>query len=485
MVDSSLCVQPANASRSNNMTSIYQLPTEVLDNILLYLDNGHPSFPSFEGRKGKGDFRNLCLASKQLLPQIQTYLCSSFWITDSSRTWTIREFLRTLLCRPSLAVNVKKVGLCAWCAWDRASDAWDQPSYDTNRQSLTPCDQKLFQRAATSLALPERDHWYRLIRKNNDEVYIALLLLVLPNLRELTILAPSNSPILAKALHHVATLQPVAEMGLQRLEKVYFGVRGEDKTHGDLVDVVPFLRIPSIRRIEISGWASSTASSSQIASVQSDLTHLSILCGGVEPNAIGQILKSAPHVESFHYIHGHINELHFHPRAFGDALRMTKHSLKVLKIWTDAQNVYNSVTASPYSHNLGTLRDFSRLKELYVSFEVLLGPSLPTNLVDVLPPSIVHIKVEDFDGTWSKLYCEELVYCLVELFEHKEDRTPQLYEVAANYLPNRPDRNKRSKRAIVKLIKAAMDAAIVLKDSEWGKICPQDPRLWLYKEGWI
>ena len=467
------------------MTSIHQLPTEVLDNILLHFDNGRPSFPPIKGRKEKEDLTNLCLASKQLLPRIQAYLYSSFWITDPSRTWTIRAFLRTILCRLSLAVHVKKVVLCAWRAWDRASDATDESMYDTKRKSLTWYDQKLFQRAATSLALPERDYWHRLIGENNDEVYVALLLLVLPHLRELIIHAPSKSPILSMALHRATILPPVSEMGLQRLEKIYYGVRGGNRICGDLAEVAPFFRIPSIRSIEISGWLSSIPSSSPIVSGQSDLIHLSIRYGGVEPSVIGEILKSTPHLESFHYCHGYLNELpplRFNPRAFGDALRTTKHSLKILKLSTDARNV---VGTSTYNHNLGTLRDFSKLEELYVSFEVLLGPSRPINLVNVLPPSIVHIKVEDFDGAWSSLYCEELVYCLVELFEQTQDRTPRLYKVAADYMPNRPDRNKRSKRAIVTLIEAAMHAAIVLEDFEWGKLRHQDPRLWLYKDGWI
>ena len=82
-------------------------------------------------------------------------------------------------------------------------------------------------------------------------------------------------------------------------------------------------------------------------------------------------------------------------------------------------------------------------------------------------------------------YTARSLSCLVDLFEQKKDRTPGLLEVAADYMPNRPYRNKRRKKAILKLIEAALDAAIVWEDFEWGKLRYQHPRLWLYKEGWI
>lgn len=148
--------------------------------------------------------------------------------------------------------------------------------------------------------LPDKHFWRRIIRKDVDEVFVALLILALPNLRKLEMLAPSKPDILAKALYHTSILRPVEGMGLQRLEYVSYGVRG-NVTPGDIADIAPFFRLPSIQRICATGHMRSTIRPWPAMLGPSNVKHLEFHYGAIEPSLLDDILRSAQHLGSLSY----------------------------------------------------------------------------------------------------------------------------------------------------------------------------------------
>ncbi|KAI4184836.1 MAG: hypothetical protein LQ348_004487 [Seirophora lacunosa] len=94
---------------------------------------------------------------------------------------------------------------------DRDSDEWDS-GYDDDRKyspGQNRGNRKLFQKAIQYPALSNKTFWRSAVRKDVDEVYLALLLLLLPNLRELELGLPLRFDILTKTLHHATLLRPL------------------------------------------------------------------------------------------------------------------------------------------------------------------------------------------------------------------------------------------------------------------------------------
>lgn len=149
--------------------------------------------------------------SRFFVPATRRRLYASFWCDRKKETWRIRAFLHTVIASPLLASYVVSLKLDAWRAWDRDSDEWDS-GYDDDRKyspGRNRDDRKLFQKAIQYPALSDKTFWRSAVRKDVDEVYLALLLLLLPNLRELELGLPLRFDILTRTLHHATLLRPL------------------------------------------------------------------------------------------------------------------------------------------------------------------------------------------------------------------------------------------------------------------------------------
>lgn len=275
------------------MGHLYDLPNELPHPILQELQGG---IPGQEPPQTTALYQ-LCLASKTLARHAQPILYAAFWVDKERATWRIRAFLRTVIANPSLAAHVNYLKLSTWRAWDRESDEWDDSSYlmrdhacyDDHRQ-YSPAqnrrDRKYFQKAIRDLALVEKKVWRHAVRKDVDEVFVAMLLLLLPNLRELDIMASSNAVFLAKALCHAPTAMLAAKSvpSLQSLERVFYGVRGNTSC-GNINDVAPFFRLPKIHTIK-TGYRMGFPLPRPHFYGDINLEHLQLQINGVHPESL-------------------------------------------------------------------------------------------------------------------------------------------------------------------------------------------------------
>ena len=249
-----------------------------------------------------------------------------------------------------MARHVKEVELYQWRAWNRESDEWDHIGYDDQRTysaRQNNYDRKLFQRAIRALALSDKTFWRHAVRKDVDEVYVALLLLLLPNLRDLRISAPSEPEVLAKAFLHATVLHPARApvMGLQQVESVWYGVRGNVST-ADVLDIAPFFRIPSLRTLEIGGHLTSRTVLWPKFPEPSAITHLHFRHVTIVPRVLADILHVTRCLESFHYNHCNLSRrddpMEFHPERFKDALQVAAHSLRELHVQPDCTAIIST-----------------------------------------------------------------------------------------------------------------------------------------------
>ncbi|KAI4137167.1 MAG: hypothetical protein L6R39_007438 [Caloplaca ligustica] len=233
------------------MVHVLEFPEDLI--ILIVQNLQMRGLGHSESSPSRKDLTQLCLASRLFLPTTQRMLYSCFWCDKQEETWRIRAFLRTVIANPSLASCVVRLCLSYWCAWDIDSDEWND-GYDEHRKYLAAqdrCDRKWFRNAIRDPALPEKTFWQDTVRKDVDEVYLALLILLLPNLQELYLGAPLKSVILAKALDHATLLRPIHApyVGLQKLVVHLSYYLRSDVLREDINQLVSLFRLRAIREI--------------------------------------------------------------------------------------------------------------------------------------------------------------------------------------------------------------------------------------------
>lgn len=369
------------------MAHLLDLPEDLIILILRYLRQREPGDLGY--RPLRTNLVRLCLVSRSFVPATRRTLYASFWCDQQKETWRIRAFLRTVIANPLLASYVVGLKLNAWRAWNRDSDEWDS-GYDDDRK-YSPVqnrnDRKLFQKAIHHLALSDKTFWRSAVRKDVDEVYLALLLLLLPNLRKLELGLPLRFDILEKALHHATLLRPlhVPLASLQKLENVGCWFRG-NVAQGDINELAPFFRLPCLRKIRAGAQLVSSKPWPQVPQ-HPTLNCLRLRCHDIQPEALGSMLHGLPSLREFAFEPFSLFEyILFHPQRFGSALMNAAASLR--EICITHENLYRGDGTL-----LGSFRSFTQLKCLRTELRWLLGDARSVRLVDILPPSLEKLSL--------------------------------------------------------------------------------------------
>ena len=379
------------------MVHLDKLPDEILLPILRA--SREPSIPPHRPRPDNTALLQVCLASKRFLGCAQCVLYSEFWCDDGPKTWQIRALLRTIITRPDLAEHMRTVSLNSWRAWNRVGDEWEEFGYFATRDytmAQNRSDRELFKSAIRSLALSDKRFWRHAVRTNIDEVFVALLLLLLPKLLKLEISCPPTFYVLEKALDHAAMLRPANGkiLGLQRLEDLRFCVRG-NTSRGYVTDLALFLRLPALTSIEnlerISSWPERRRL--QLPGGLA-IKRLALGCSSILTLTLIEIFQAIDSLEILNYSHCEC----FHPSLealntwqFIEALKgAAAHSLKELELSADS-----------FTQTLGSLHDFRHLQRLRTNTQLLIGDcphSGPEELVGILPRSIENLTLLNLHG---------------------------------------------------------------------------------------
>ena len=444
------------------MARLTDLPEEIL--LPIFHATREPPLPPHHPRPDNRALLQICLTSRTLLYRAQSILYSSFWCDDPTKTWQIRAFLRTVIARPHLSKHVRALSLIRWRAWNRDSDELDDPRYDEGRSYSTAenrRDRKLFQKAIRSLALSEKQFWRHAVRTDVDEVYVAVLLLMLPNLVNLEISCPSKFEILEKALYHAAVLRPTNSkiIGLQKLKILRFSVRG-NISRADVADLVMFFRLPSLESVETGERITSrpTRPWPQVTK-NPTLKRLQLTCSIIDRSTLAKLLQSIDSLEYLNYKHcacfsGSLSV--FHAREFkADLLVAAAHSLKELCLIDST-----SLHAQP----LGSLQDFCHLQRLDTETKLLIGTcphSAAEQLTDILPSSLKDLKIHDLQRhlkTGCGAYDQ-----LTNLVRNKSAKRLQLKVIETGSSSDTEKRALREMDYFLDLVNVSKAAGVTLK----------------------
>jgi len=386
------------------MSSIYEIPIELLDHILKLADNPFSQM-------------SVCRKFNDLATPIAYRGIQLRCQTDADIPFDIHLLLQTLISRPALGAHVRS--LC----FDDRHGGWRPPRYVAAQPYLDHFSS--FSAEATARGLPLE------VRRDLKEGYVddmfVLLLSYLPGLQVLHIEKLDDLGILMRHISWTAKLPS----GLQSLRLLTI-------KHGIIIDerndyLVPVFRLPALRIVScydaIMGCAiSDTALSPGSSSVEQILLEYSgfVPFSRWEDGPLATLISSSRALRRFTYRSDEpltgVPGSFYVSSIWNALLKHAKHTLERLDIIFPDQNPTGPVGS------LGLLRDFTRLTHVYATLTILLGPhneKNPIPLSMVLPESLVFLAIW-IDEDWRGVIA---IPVLVQLLASRRDSVRRLNEL--------------------------------------------------------
>lgn len=364
-----------------------------------------------------------------------------------------RSFLQAITTRPFLATAVRELDLSGW-----QSEAISE----TEQIDVQTCSWLTENVHASAYTQEEIADWQRGLAKGHGDPWVALLLPLLTQLRQLHLSYASHTPFLDSVMqravagerpfHKNPAFQHLQEVSLHRRDEIDSSEPQATAEGGSQAPsaalLMPFFQLPSMRAIiadsvidpgtithdtgadhdeeeeldeqpETDGVSSGLSSITEIDLRASSGNH------GMEA-----LVASCADLRSFKYQHcdSHVHSQGYQPSAFYRSLTRSKDTLQTL--WLDHYGNHYPFTAAGLNQThdewFGSLADFTALQEVRIRLTNLLDiryqnePSTP--LVNCLPSSLETLYVEG---------CEErllpiLVSQLQTVLKHRQSKAPRL-----------------------------------------------------------
>lgn len=354
------------------------------------------------------------------------------------------SFIFAIMKRPSLASVVRELNLSLW-----RKESIPQADWDALRRSSI-----LGERVeASSYSQDETAQWVEHLAKGRGDAWIALMLPLLTQLRQLHLVYSTPSicldRIMQRAIDNKRPFQ--SQTPFQHLSKVSLHHREDldrptahlNAEHGSHEDqsalLLSFFQLPSMRSVVANSVMDPTSTSID-PDLETDETepfcagHSSIteidLRRSSGNRGMEALIASCPDLKSFKYQHSdsHLTSNGYQPTAFYRSLTRSKRSLQTL--WLDHYGDHYPFTSAGLNQThdewFGSLADFSALRELRIRLPNLLDiryQSEPTSpLINSLPRSLEILYIEG---------CEErhmgmLVSQLRTVVRNRRSRFPHL-----------------------------------------------------------
>ncbi|KAL8818371.1 MAG: hypothetical protein Q9191_007956 [Dirinaria sp. TL-2023a] len=416
------------AADDRNMVRLDTLPSEILHCIISkikYQSRHALALPTtgFQRRQIKRlreksmiTLSRLCLVSKCLQQYAESHLYEA-WQSRSCQQvdeeWddldqrSLHRFLLTIILRPRLAKHVKYIEAIHWRIRETPGD---------DNLFMGP-EWQLFIDTAVEVGLAGHESWSCTLKAGSADPLIALLLTQVPNLQELSLVVPRGSRWPRRVLALYTAQSPDwINYSFDHLRKVSYC--GALKLL-DFDQVVPCFFLPSVETILLDRcedkwtWDNLDHNRKRIyypfPKHGSKITTLKLERSLFKPNIVKGIVRSCPALRSFAFSLHHQQRLDLEkslaiadPPKILEAISSAQNNLVELKLGISCFFYYHWLLKTqqrPLIRPVGSLRAFSKLSTLDISFVMLLGSqqdSAPT-LVSVLPPALKVLKLRTDD----------------------------------------------------------------------------------------
>jgi hypothetical protein len=348
----------------------------------------------------------------------------------------LQLFMKAIVRQPSLASVIQCLDLSRW------ESAPAQSFLDADELAQLSIWAKSFSRS-------EEEHiqWEQDLLKGNEEAWIALLLSLANNIRQLKLAYPRENKYLDQIFDRAVNSERQSGQchGFLRMEEVFLSHMEDDESKGSLspAQLLPFFQMPSMRTVNadtviepalpsVDSGRETEIGTEDEAARPSLITNLTLNTSNAA-QGLESLLALCPSLKSLKYQHSddHALASGFQPTSFFTSLATSKPTLESL--WLDNLGTHHAFTASglneSYDGYFGSLADFTALKDLRIRLLNLLDvgytfePSAP--LPEILPASIERIHIESCKENSLPMLISQLQLVL----EARKDRFKELKRV--------------------------------------------------------
>ncbi|THC98537.1 hypothetical protein EYZ11_001967 [Aspergillus tanneri] len=311
-----------------------------------------------------------------------------------------RSFLGAILRRPELARAVRSMYFEDW-----KQTSVSPPPFPSSWEA----DWTLYKNWAQAVSHSEEEHvqWEQDLANSVEEAWIALVLPLVANVRQLRLVYPKESVYLDRTLQRAMKgerpfdSQP-AFGALQEVSLRHMETEGDSPGSYLPSQILPFFQLPCMRTLTADSVIESQAPSSEWPPTgTSKISEITLQSSNGSKGMQG-LIASCSSLQSFKYQHSdsHLQSEAYQPAAFARSLAGSKGSLQTL--WLDSYGTHLpfTITGANETHDewFGPLVEFTVLKDLRIRLPNLLDiryqPEPSTALPDVLPPSVESLAVE-------------------------------------------------------------------------------------------
>lgn len=411
------------------MASLSRLPNEMIAETW-----GHVLEPK--------DIENFALVSKNIyaigIPFIMEHNklkkeFSFFETGSNTRASAPAYLLKNVLLRPRVALYVTHLSIGrVQHRWQASNgEGYDDMTYSNNRPKKRhdpyPDDEMaLFIRAIRKtgfVPLVEVGQWIQYVRMGDEDEILALLSLFLPNLTTMTLYNEGRifSQNFRKTIRRIAL--DGQQRFLTRLKTVC--LQGDFSSDNDYLEsdwLEDFYNLPLLHAIDVKSiviWRNVDTVQTYIPG-SSNITELTFVDSSVHGKTMSELLESIKALKKFSYMEPGIGFYIFDPFWMRAALLAhAKHSLESL-----------TITFSQTEGNLlGTLCDFTALRELETNIHLLIRETRVEKLPDLLPTSIEQLHLH----MGGLRFCNSVPSLIKSFVQEKSQRLPNLRAIKLSW----------------------------------------------------
>ena len=403
------------------MATLTSLPPEIFQAIVFHL-TGFSVIPGYKGTRS--DLFNLSRTSKSLRSDVEPlfYHDISFEWKEHKCLPPIHLLVRTIMNRPALTFLIHHLAFCD--ERPRVKEARTRPQHHLpklvppgsiwegyDKSSVTPAEYEALEEAIAALCPLKSTKWLERLEQGEVDVWIALLITRVPNLRSLWLdyLFQQDTEAISTVLKEI--IAAAQSQLLLSLDDMTFGmdIPWVHKALPQSMNVDTILScffLPSLKSVYVYLSAQTVIWPNGHVPV-SKVTYLELAHSQPSVGSLGEMVKATPRLHRLDYTLcfdvKHPRGEHFDCGKLGAALQHVQDTLQSLLISIDPLSpVTDREELLNITGTLPSLRDYEALSDIMVPLDMLMSwnPELNRDVPNLLPPHLEKLCLTD-DSLWS------------------------------------------------------------------------------------
>ena len=302
--------------------------------------------------------RNVFQLASPFLSEHRALIRTYHTLRNSTNPDAIAKLLATVIADPCIGYYVKRIELGPLA--ESPVGVHQENVYPKDKLDLfttAALDSKCLKRPSEEDVLDEKEFWSNAIQDGNEDILLAILLPLLPNLTALSMEA--NSTRIKWYDSAVEQAASAKNPTLCKLTHIRLNPRREYGYHIDQIQ--KFCSLPSVRVVTVPRAVGLDSRLHELLpDTSSNVTHLKLWESCIDAKVFHEFLRGFPKLQSFTYLYDVFREESHHTFMIRSSLlatcRSTLHSLTLL-----------SPSFPGYTSSfMGSLRGFEALKEVYI-----------------------------------------------------------------------------------------------------------------------